>query len=119
MADTVSWNLQLRVKEGRLDDLRALMREMVASTEAEAGTLAYEWFLSDDGSACHICERYTDSSAAMEHLGNFGAKFAERFLDCLEPTSLHVYGAPSAEARAALDGFGAAYLGSFGGFSRA
>ena len=29
-----------------------------------------------------------------------------------------VYGEPSDEARAALDGFGAVYLGTFGGFSR-
>jgi hypothetical protein len=42
----------------------------------------------------------------------------ERVLGCVEPTSPHVYGEPSAEARAALDGFGARYLGSFGGYSR-
>ena len=52
MADTISWNLQLNVKEGRLDDLKALMGEMVASTRDESGTVAYEWFLSDDGSVC-------------------------------------------------------------------
>jgi quinol monooxygenase YgiN len=118
MADTISWNLQLRVKEGRLDDLRALMSEMVASTQQEQGTLAYEWFLSGDESVCHIYERYTGSAAALEHLGNFGANFAERFLACLDPTGFYVYGDPSADVRSVLDGFGAAYLGSFGGFSR-
>ena len=66
----------------------------------------------------HIYERYADSDAAVVHLGNFGAKFAERFLQCFEPTDLYVYGEPSDEARAALDGFGAVYLGTFGGFSR-
>ncbi len=67
---------------------------------------------------CHIYERYADSDAALVHLGNFGAKFAERFLECFEPTSLFVYGEPSDEARAALDGLGAVYLGTVGGFSR-
>jgi hypothetical protein len=60
----------------------------------------------------------TGSAAALEHLGNFGANFAERFLACLDPTGFYVYGDPSADVRSVLDGFGAAYLGSFGGFSR-
>ena len=118
MASTVSWNLQLSVRDGQLDKARALMAEMVDATRAEAGTLGYEWFLSADGGTCHICERYVDSDAALAHLGHFGVNFAERFLGCFEPTGLSVYGDPSAEARGALDGFGAAYLGTFGGFSR-
>jgi hypothetical protein len=94
----ISWNLQMSVRDGRLNDARELMSEMVAGTREEPGTQGYEWFL--------------------RHLGNFGSKFAERFLECFEPTSLSVYGEPSAEARAALDGLGAAYLGWLGGFVR-
>ena len=114
----VSWNLQLSVRTGQLSAARELMNEMVEATQDEPGTLLYEWFLSDDGSTCHINEGYTDSDAVMVHLGNFGSKFMDRFLACFEPTSLSVYGDPSADARAALDGFGAAYLGTFGGFAR-
>lgn len=94
------------------------MREMVAATREEAGTQSYEWFLSGNGSVCHINERYANSDAAMIHLGNFGSKFAERFVGCFAPTALSVYGDPSADVRAALDGFGATYLGALGGFSR-
>lgn len=115
---TVSWNLRLDVNPGSLDDLRALMNEMVESTRAEDGAQAYEWFISEDGAVCHICERYADSAAAMAHLGTFGSTYAERFLACLAPTAFHVYGAPSDDVRAVLDGFGAVYLGTFGGFAR-
>lgn len=118
MSGTLSWNLQLSVREGRLGDVRALMAEMVASTMNEPGALGYEWFVTQDGATCHICERYADSSAALAHLGTFGATFADRFLACLQPTSFTVYGEPSAEAKAALDGLGAAYLGPLGGFHR-
>ncbi len=119
MAEAVSWDLRVDVRDGRLEDFRALMGEMVGATEAnEAGTLVYEWFLSDDGSACHIHERYADSAAVMTHLGSFDANFAARFLECAEPTSLNVYGEPSSEVRAVLNGFGAAYLAPFGGFAR-
>ena len=113
--DSVS---KMSVREGQLSDARELMPEMVESTWGEPGTLGYEWFLGADGTVCHIHERYADSDAASVHLGNFGAKFAERFLRCFEPTDLYVYGEPSDEARAVLDGFGAVYLGTFGGFSR-
>ena len=119
MPDTVSWNLQLAVQDGHLDDVRNLMNEMVAATKQdEPGTEAYEWFLSDDGSTCHIYERYADSEAVKVHLGNFGSKFAERFLAYLAPTNFTVYGNPDAEVRTALDGFGASYLGQIGGFKR-
>ena len=118
MSDIVSWNLQTSVREGQLSAARDLMPEMVEATRGEAGTLGYEWFLGGDGTVCHIYERYADSDAALIHLGNFGAKFAERFLQFFEPTALFVYGEPSDEVRAALDGFGAVYLGTFGGFSR-
>ena len=62
------------------------------------------------GSSCHINERYANSAAVMAELGTFGAQFAERFLGCVEPTSINVYGEPSDEVRAALDGFGAVLL---------
>lgn len=118
MSDPVSWNLRLAVREGRLEDARALMGEMVRSTRQESGALGYEWFLDADGTVCHLHERYADSDAALAHLGTFGENFAQRFLQCFEPTDLAVYGEPSDEARAALDGFGASYLGTFGGFVR-
>ena len=108
----------MSVREGRLDDAKELMDEMVAATSKEPGALGYEWFLSEDGNSCHINERYADSAAAIAHLGIFGPQFAERFLACFEPVSFSVYGEPDSEVRAALDGFGAAYLGWLGGFKR-
>ena len=108
----------MSVREGRLDDAKELMDEMVAATLKEPGAQGYEWFLSEDGDRCHINERYADSDALMAHLGTFGSQFAERFLACFEPTAFSVYGEPTSEVRAVLDGFGAAYLGWLGGFKR-
>jgi quinol monooxygenase YgiN len=118
MSSVVSWSLELAVRDGRLDDFRSLIQEMVESTESEPGTQIYECFVSGDGSVCHLYERYADSESALAHLGTFGSNFAERFLSCVELTCFSVYGNPSAEARAVLDGFGAVYLGPFGGFAR-
>ncbi len=118
MSSAVSWNLQLAVRTGRIDALRSLMEEMIESTRSEPGALAYEWFLSEDSTTCHLYERYADAEAVMAHLGAFGSKFAERFLECVEPTAFHVYGNPSDEARTVLGGFGAVTFGPFGGFVR-
>jgi quinol monooxygenase YgiN len=92
MSDVVSWDLRLAVKEGELDNFRALMEEMVEHTKTEPGTLVYEWFVSEDGSAVHIYERYADSSALVAHVGGFGENFADRFFAAVDATGFDVYG---------------------------
>jgi quinol monooxygenase YgiN len=118
MGDQVSWLPEVAVKPGQLEIFRALMQETVESTRAEPGALSDGWFISDGGGPVHLYERYADSAAVLTHLGAFGEKFAGRFLAAVDPTRFTVYGAPSAEAREALGGFGPTYLGPFGGFAR-
>jgi quinol monooxygenase YgiN len=118
MDDEVSWLVEVGIKPGKLEGFRALMAEMVASTRSEAGTLAYQWFVSDDGTAVHIYERYASSAAVMTHLQSFGSKFAERFFEAADITRWMIYGTPSAEVKSALNTFGPTYLGPFGGFVR-
>ena len=118
MDEEVSWLVEVAVKPGELDNFRALVAEMVASTHGEAGTLAYQWFVSNDGSAVHIYERYASSAAVMTHLQAFGSKFAERFFAAADLTRWMIYGTPSAEVKSALNTFGPTYLGPFGGFVR-
>lgn len=106
-----AWMLEMRVRDGREDDVRALMKEMVDATQAnEPGTLNYEWSFSADGRVCHLYERYADSDAAMVHCRTFGERFATRFLDVLEPTRFTFYGSPSAEVQAAAAPFAPALM---------
>lgn len=119
MSDVVSWLLIVDVKEGKLDDFRALIEEMVRATEQdEPGTLVYEYFLSEDERSVHIYERYADSGAVMAHMGNFGAKFAGGFMAAAEVAGWHVYGEPSDEVRTTLTGLGAHFFGPIDGFAR-
>ncbi len=119
MTTQVSWLLSLTVKPGQQQAFRALMNEMVGATRAdEPGTLAYEWSLSADGTQCHTYERYADSDAVMAHLGNFGAKYAERFMAVLTPVGFTVYGSPNAAVKEALAGFSPTYLAPAAGFRR-
>jgi quinol monooxygenase YgiN len=86
MATEVSWIVELNLQAGRKTEFTALMNEMINATRAnEPGTLNYEWSTSADGAVCHIFERYVDSAAVMTHLGAFGEKFADRFLEAARP----------------------------------
>ncbi len=110
--------VEVSIKPGQLDNFKSLVEELVQSTRKEPNTLAYEWFLGEDNSICHIYERYADSAAVMTHLGTFVEKFAERFMSVVDLTRITVYGAPNDEVKAALAGFGATFMGQLNGFGR-
>lgn len=115
MGEQVSWQVELAVKPGELENFRALTIEMVESTRSESGVLDFERFVSDSGKIVHVYERYVDSASAVVHLLAFGQKFSDRFTAMVERKQFTVYGTPSDELRRILDGFGARYLGPFGG----
>ena len=65
--------LEVEVKDGQLDALESLMKELVANAkDHEPGTLNYEWSKNAAGTIYHIYERYADSAALMTHLTAFG-----------------------------------------------
>jgi quinol monooxygenase YgiN len=115
----VSWVVQCAVKDGQLDAFKELMDEMVESTrDEEAGTLNYEWFISDDNGTVHIYEKYADSAAAMAHMKSFGESWAGRFLGCVDVERTTAYGNPDEAAQKGLAQMGAKTLGHWGGFAR-
>lgn len=118
MTKNVYWVLTVSINDGKKEAFDALAKEMCESTKGEEGALAYEWSLDDSGKTCHIYERYVDSAATMVHLGNFGSKFAERFMGCVTPTGFVVYGSPDATVKGALADFGPSYMKQFAGFVR-
>ncbi|MEM7114863.1 MAG: antibiotic biosynthesis monooxygenase [Chloroflexota bacterium] len=119
MSDQVYWMLETKINDGQMDNLKALMAEMVEATQAnEPGTLNYEWSITADGQSCHIFERYADSEATLIHLGTFGKVYAARFMSILQPTSMMVYGNPNEATREALKGVGGVFMTAIGGFSR-
>lgn len=119
MTNDIYWVLEAEIKAGEVEHLRSLITEMVGATKTdEPGTLNYEWFISADESTCHIYERYANSAAVMRHLGNFGEKFAKRFMSILQPSRMMVYGEPTDEVIAALGRLNAEFMAPLGGFSR-
>lgn len=118
MVDDISWQVELAVKPGELDNFRALTRDMVAFAKSEPGVLVYERFVSQDGMTVYVYERFADSASAVSHLMAFGQMFGERFSNMVERQWFRVYGTPSDELRDILDSLGAIYCRLFDGFSR-
>ena len=119
MSAIIEWVLEMRVQEGQAENVQPLLDEMVKATKAdEPGALHYEYYMNDDRSTCTVLERYADNDAAMVHLGNFGAKFADRFLAAFAPERFVVYGPANSELKSALAGFGATFQSMTAGFNR-
>lgn len=64
---------------------------MVAATYADAGSVDYLWYISDDKKEVHFYERYKDADACLEHGATF-AKFGERFMSCITWDAFWVFG---------------------------
>ena len=117
MSGEISWQVELAIRPGELENFRTLTRAMVESIKGERGVLIYERFVSEDGTVVYVYERYADSSAAVAHLLAFANLYGERFATLVERRRFMVFGTPSAELKRILDRFDATYLRPFDGFS--
>jgi len=118
MSGYVGWRVEAEVQPARMNELTALMNEMVHSTQEESGTLIYEWSFNSDSNVCHLTERYQDSDAALIHLGTFGQRFASRFFDLLNVKRIVIYGSPNDAVKAALADAKPEVMTQKAGFSR-
>ena len=118
MAGYIVTDFQLSIKEGKLDDFKAIVSTMVEITNLnEPNTLVYEYHINEDGTECHLLETFKDSDAFMVHLGNVGHLFDTLF-ESATMTRAKIYGNPSAELQQALDPLGVEYFAHLNGIER-
>ena len=61
----------LKVREGQLEGFKRQAAEIMRQArEKDTGTLAYDWYLSSDGTQCEVREAYRDADAFIEHAFN-------------------------------------------------
>ena len=112
----VAWWVELVVRPGCLEAFEALTGEMVASTQAESGILAYQRFISEDRQTVFVHEQYENSDAAVAHLVKFAATFGDRYSSLVERKRFVVFAEPSDALRTLLDTYEAIYHRPFGPF---
>jgi len=103
---------QLRIQQGKLDDFKLVAEKCVQSVrEKDKGTLQYDWFLNEDQMLCKVHEKYQDSEAVLEHMGNLGDTLGELLSLC--DLSLEIFGSPSEDLLNALNGTDIKYYHPF------
>ena len=118
MSGYIVTNFELSIKEGKLDDFKAVVNTMIEMTDVnELNTLVYEYYINEDGTECHLLETFKDSDAFMVHLGNVGHLFDTLF-ESATMTRAKIYGSPSAELQQALDPLGVEYFAHLNGIER-
>ena len=86
----------LKVRDGQLEGFKRQAAEMLRVTrEKDTGTLAYDWFLSGNGTDCEVHEAYVDADALVEHALNVREARAVMFAEFAYDHKMTFYGDPS------------------------
>ena len=87
---------RLKVRDGKLEEFKRQAAEMMRVTkEKDTGTLAYDWFLSEDGTTCEVHEAYVDADALVEHAMNVREAREAMFAEFASDHQMAFYGDPS------------------------
>lgn len=117
MRSQIYWILKCDVNAGMQAGLNAVATKFCERTAGEEGVVAYEWSLSEDGKRLHVYERYSNSDAALTHLGNVGPILDELFA-LVTPREIVCYGNASEAFRNAMKDFPMCYMKTFDGFHK-
>lgn len=110
--------IEATIRPGKKDELERTIAELVVDVkENEPGILDYGAFIADD--RMKFLEGYEDSAAFVNHAGRAPVQAAlGTIMANVDVKRVTCLGEPTAEAKAVLDGFGAAYFAPAAGFKR-
>ena len=125
MSDLILYVDTSDVREGALEELKPAIRELVDFVEAnEPRLIAYNVYLSDEGTTMTVVNVHPDSASLEYHMTVAGPLFRQ-FVELVTLSSIHIYGEPSekalkqAQEKAQLLGRGAVEVEPlFAGFTR-
>jgi quinol monooxygenase YgiN len=125
MSDLILYVDNSNVRDGALEELKQAIQELVDFVEAnEPQLIAYNVYLSEDGTRMTVASLHPDSASLEYHMTVAGPLF-RRFVDLVTLSSIHIYGEPSEKVqkqsheKAELLGRGAVVVESwFAGFTR-
>jgi quinol monooxygenase YgiN len=98
---------RLKIRDGKLEGFKRQAVEMMRQArEKDTGTLAYDWYLSQDGTQCEVREAYVDADALVEHAFHVREARDALFAEFAYDHRMAFYGEPSPRLVALVDKIG-------------
>jgi quinol monooxygenase YgiN len=98
---------RLKVRDGQLEGFKRQAAEVMRQArEKDTGTIAYDWFLSNDGTECEVREAYVDPDALVEHAFNVREARDVLFAEFAYEHKMAFYGDPSPRLVELVNKFG-------------
>jgi len=92
MSEPIVYIDKSEILEGKLEEVHAAVKELVAFVEArEPQLLSYNFFISEDGTRMTVVAIHPDSASMEYHMEVAGPAF-RRFKDFINLSSIEVYG---------------------------
>ena len=118
MDSNISWHVEAKIKKGKLDELKEwITKASYQVKKHEIGTLAYEFWLSQDKEYIHYYNRYLNSDALILHMNNISHLLPE-LLKLATPKKITVYGPANDNVKNILKHLNPSYFNNYGGFNR-
>ena len=87
---------RLKIRDGELDGFTRQAGEVMrVARELDTKTLRYDWFLSEDGTACEVREAYVDADGLYEHNSHVKDLRDTLFRDYAYGHDMTIYAEPS------------------------
>jgi quinol monooxygenase YgiN len=97
---------RIKIRDGELEGFKQQAAEMMRVTsDRDTGTLAYDWFLSADGTECEVREAYVDADALVDHAFHVHEARDALFGEFAHDHRMAFYGPPSPRLLALLRTF--------------
>ena len=98
---------RLKIREGQLEGFKQQAAEVLRQArEKDTGTLAYDWYLSKDGTECEVREAYVDADALVDHAFHVREARDALFAEFAYDHKMAFYGDPSPRLVALVDKIG-------------
>lgn len=111
--------VEATIAEGCEEKFKEIAQAMTKASDAEPGTLGYEWFFSADGRQCRLLETYADSAAVFAHFqGPAVTQLVPQLIPLCHMDRFEIYGDPGPEVTAVASSFGARFFSYWAGLSR-
>jgi quinol monooxygenase YgiN len=96
------------VNDEQLESFKSIAQSMTAATQAEPGTLGYEWFTGADGKSFRLVETYVDVAAVEAHFnGTAVQQLVPKLAAVCKVDGFEIYGDPGPRVTEVAGGLGA------------